>query len=357
MAIFNVQTNLRFVANDFVKITAVGSPSNYVIGRVVSYTANTGTLDIIALQQSGTGTFSSWTVELFGYNGSSGSAATAATSGGSGSSATSGTAMTSGTSGSAGASSSSGTSATSGSSGTSGVSGTSGSSGVNGPTGPQGATGPTGPTGAAGTSGVSGANGATGPTGAQGPTGPTGAQGPQGFAGATGPTGPPGPTGPTGSSASYNQDLNSGASTVRYAPLTGGSYLFSYSRYYTAGDQGKGIASNVAPTWQGFGFGWATDAALGGTYFYNPSTREMKKNIEPMTACAMDIINATNIVTYDYDNGLHEEILQVGFIAEDTPEELATFEYDKMDLSNTIGVILKAVQEIDARITTLENQQ
>lgn len=354
MAIFNVQTNLRFVANDFVKITAVGSPSTFVIGRVASYTANTGVLDVTVLQQSGTGTFSAWTVELFGYNGSSGAAATAATSGDSGSSGTSGTATTSGTSGSAGASSSSGTSATSGSSGTSGVSGTSGSSGVNGATGDTGLTGPTGPTGIAGTSGTSGSNGPGGPAG---PPGPTGAQGPQGFAGPTGPPGPTGPQGPTGTSASYNQDLNYGAWGPVYGTLTGSQYLFTYGRYYTAGDVGRGIASNVAPTWQGFGFGWATDAALGGTYFFNPSTREMKKNIEPMTACAMDIINATNIVTYDYDNGLHEEILQVGFIAEDTPEELATFEYDKMDLSNTAGIILKAVQEIDARITVLENQQ
>lgn len=354
MAIFNVQTNLRFVANDFVKITAVGSPSTFVIGRVVSYIANTGTLDITVLQQSGTGTFSSWTVELYGYNGSSGGAGTAQTSGDSGSSGTAGTAGTSGTAGTNGDSGSSGTSATSGSSGTSGTSGSSGTSAVNGPTGPTGPAGATGPTGATGSSGTSGSSGATGPTG---PTGGPGAQGPTGPTGPTGPPGPTGPQGPTGSSASYNQDLNSGASTVRYSPLTGGSYLFSYSRYYTGGDQGKGIASNVAPTWQGFGFGWATDAGLGGTYFYNPSTREMKKNIEPMTASGMDIINATNIVTYDYDNGLHEEILQVGFIAEDTPEELATFEYDKMDLSNTAAVILKAIQEIDARVTIIENQQ
>jgi len=353
MAIFNVQTNLRFVANDFVKVTAVGSPSVFVIGRVVSYTANTGTLDITVLQQSGTGTFSSWTVELYGYNGSSGTAGSARTSGESGSSATSGMAMTSGTSGSAGAPGSSGTSATSGSSGTAGTTGANGASGVNGPTGPTGSQGPTGPQGAGGSSGASGANGPTGP---QGGTGPTGAQGPQGFAGPTGPTGPPGPTGPTGSSASYNQDLNNGASTVRYSSLTGSAYLFSYSRYYVYPDAGKGLASNVAPVFQGFGFGWATDAAVGGTYFYGTSTRDMKKNIQPMTSCAMDIINATDIVTFKYDTGLHEEILQVGFIAEDTPEELATFEYDKMDLQNVLGVVLKCIQEIDARITILENK-
>jgi len=353
MAIFNVQTNLRFVANDFVKITAVGSPSVFVIGRVISYTANTGTLDINVLQQSGTGTFSSWTVELFGYNGSSGTAGSARSSGDSGSSGTSGMSMTSGTSGAAGASGTAGTSGTSGSAGTSATSGNPGASAPNGATGPQGPQGATGPLGQGGSSGASGGNG---PTGAPGGTGPAGGQGPQGFAGPTRPTGAQGPQGPTGTSASYNQDLNSGAGTVRYSPLTGSAYLRAYQNYYTGGDLGKGINSNVAPTWQGFGFGWATDAALGGTFFYNPSSRDLKKNIEPMTASGMDIINATSIVTYDYDHGMHEEILQVGFIAEDTPEELATFEYDKMDLSNTAGVILKAIQEIDARITILENQ-
>jgi hypothetical protein len=353
MAIFNVQTNLRFVANDFVKITAVGSPTTFVIGRVVSYTANTGTLDITVLQQSGTGTYSAWTVELMGKNGTSGAGSTSGTAGASSSSGTNGSSGTSASSGSSGTSGVSGSSASSGSSGTSGTNGASAVSGVNGPTGPTGAQGPTGSQGAGGSSGASGGNGATG---APGGTGPAGGQGPQGFAGAPGPPGPTGPQGPTGTSASYNQDLNSGASTVRYAPLTGNTYLRAYQNYYTAGDQGKGINSNVAPTWQGFGFGWATDAALGGTYFFNPSSRDLKKNIEPMTASGMDIINATNIVTYDYDHGMHTEILQVGFIAEDTPEELATFEYDKMDLSNTAGVILKAIQEIDARITILENQ-
>jgi hypothetical protein len=354
MAIFNVQTNLRFVANDFVKITAVGSPTTFVIGRVVSYTANTGTLDITVLQQSGTGTFSAWTVELMGKNGTSGAGSTSGTAGASSSSGTNGSSGTSASSGSSGTSGISGSSGTSGSTGTSGTSGVSAVSGVNGPTGPTGAQGPTGPQGAGGSSGASGANG---PTGAPGGTGPAGGQGPQGFAGPTGPAGATGPQGPTGSSASYNQDLNSGAGPVVFGPLTGSSYLFAYQRYYTAGDTGRGIASNVAPTWQGFGFGWASDAALGGTYFFNPSSRDLKKNIEPMTTSGMDIINATNIVTYDYDHGMHTEILQVGFIAEDTPEELATFEYDKMDLSNTAGVILKAIQEIDARVTILENQQ
>jgi hypothetical protein len=380
-----------------------------IYGQVVSYNSTTGELVITPLSYTGdAGSYNSWTVALSGYNGtsgtsgtsgssgtsaSSGSSGTNGTSATSGSSATSGTSSTSGTSGTSadsttsgtsgtsgiqassgtngtngtsgsaavsgstgtsGTAGSSGTSATSGSSASSGTTGTSGSSGVNGAQGPTGPQGGTGPTGGSGSSGTSGSSGGTGP---QGAAGPQGATGPTGIQPASAPTGAQGPTGPTGTSASYNQDLNSGASTVRYSPLTGATALFSYSRYYTGGDQGKGIASNVAPTWQGFGFGWATDAALGGTYFYNPSLRELKKEIKPFVKSAMDILNATEIVNYKLDNGAHDDTTLIGFIAEDTPVELATEQHDKMDNSNTLSVILKAIQEIDDRIIALQNKK
>jgi hypothetical protein len=403
---FNVSQFLSLQVHSFVKISH--DENNYILGQVVTYNPSTGVLVVTPTSSVGSGTFDSWTVSLIGYSGSSGASsssgnstqagtngtagtdgssaesgssgtsgtsATAGTSASSGSSATSGTSATAGTAGSNGTSGSSGTSATSGASGSnatsgtagtygssalsgasnsSGSSGTSGSSGVNGPTGPQGPTGPTGPTGGSGSSGTSGSSGAQGPRGATGPQGPTG---PQGIQPASAPTGPQGAQGPTGTSASYNQDLNSGASTVRYAPLTGSSYLFSYSRYYTGGDQGKGIASNVAPTWQGFGFGWATDASLGGTFFYNPSLRELKKDIKPFEKSAMDILNATQIVNYKLDSGAHDDLTLIGFIAEDTPSELATEQHDKMDNSNTLSVVLKAIQEIDDRIIALQNKK
>jgi hypothetical protein len=403
---FNVSLNLLLKTHDFVKISH--DANNYILGQVVSYNPSTGVLVVTPSSSVGSGTFNSWTVNLIGYSGSSGQASdsgsngsngTTGTTGTDGSSGTSGTtgthgnrgaASTSGRSGSAGrhgSAASSGTSGGRGRSGThgnsgqsgrsgsagtsgnqgsrglsraagqsfsSGTTGTSGSSGVTGPQGPTGAQGPTGGTGPSGSNGTSGSSGAQGPRGATGPTGPTG---PAGIQPASAPTGPTGAQGPTGTSASYNQDLNSGASTVRYAPLTGSSYLFSYSRYYTGGDQGKGIASNVAPTWQGFGFGWATDAALGGTYFYNPSLRELKKDIQPFVKSAMDILNATEIVNYKLDSGAHDDVTLIGFIAEDTPAELATEQHDKMDNSNTLGVILKAIQEIDDRIIALQNKK
>jgi len=404
---FQIQPNLLFKTHDFV--TATSPPNVSIYGQVVSYNSTTGDLVITPLTYSGdAGSYNTWTVSLIGYNGSSGTSGTSGNSSAAGSAGTNGTSGVSGTngtngtngsngtsgtsasSGSAGTSASSGTAGQTGSNGTSGTSGTnavsarsgtsgtsgsigayasaggsgisrssgtsgtSGSSGVTGPTGAQGPTGAAGGQGPAGAKGTSGSSGAQGPTGAQGPQGPTG---PQGIQPASAPTGGQGGTGATGSSASYNQNLNVGAGPIVFGTLTGSQYLFTYGRYYTAGDQGKGIASNVAPTWQGFGFGWATNAALGGVYFYNPSLRELKKDIQPFVKSAMDILNRTEIVSYKLDSGVHDDVTLIGFIAENTPAELATEQHDKMDNTNTLSVILKAIQEIDDRIIALQNKK
>jgi hypothetical protein len=403
---FNVTQNLSLETHNFVKISY--DANNYILGQVVSYTPSTGVLIVTPSSSVGSGTYNSWTVSLIGFSGSSGTSGTsgnslaagsAGTGGTSGVSGTNGTSGTNGSNGTSGTSASSGSSGTSASSGTAGVQGTSGTNGTSGTVGKSATNGTSGTSGligvygsaggsgvsrSSGTSGTSGSSGVTGPTGAQGPAGAAGGQGPagakgtSGSSGGTGPTGPQGPQGPTGptgiqpasaptggaggtgatgSSASYNQDLNSGAGPVVYGTLTGSAYLFTYGRYYTAGDQGKGIASNVAPTWQGFGFGWATSAALGGTYFFNPSLRELKKDIEPFKKSAMDILNATEIVSYKLDSGVHDDVTLIGFIAENTPAELATEQHDKMDNTNTLSVILKAIQEIDDRIIALQNKK
>jgi len=403
---FNVSQFLSLQPHAFVKVSH--DENNFILGQVVTYNPSTGVLVLTPTSSVGSGTFDSWTVSLVGYSGSSGNGSASGSNGTNGTNGTSGTDGSSAFSGSSGTTGTEGTSATSGASGTSGTegtaassgddgthgrsgsrgnsgqsgargnsgssgsrgnsgqaggsgasrssgtAGTSGSSGAVGPTGPQGATGPTGATGATGSSGTSGSSGAQGPRGPQGPTGPTG---PTGIQPASAPTGATGPTGPTGSSANWGQDLNSGGSGAVYGQLTGSQYLFTYGRYYTAGDQGKGITSNVAPVWQGFGFGWATDAALGGVYFYGTSLRETKKEIEPFTKSAMDIINRTEIVSYKMDSGVHDDTTLIGFVAENTPVELATEQQDKMDNTNTLGVILKAIQEIDDRIIALQNKK
>ncbi len=144
-----VTTGLAFVQYDYIKVS--NSATNFIIGQVVSYNPTTGALVFTPLQQSGSGTYTSWNTSLGALNGTSGTAGT------SGSSGTSGTAGTSGSSGSTGTSGA--TFGTAGTSGTNGSSGTAGTSGTSGSTGTSGAT-----FGTAGTSGTSGSTGTSGAT-------------------------------------------------------------------------------------------------------------------------------------------------------------------------------------------------
>lgn len=56
------------------------------------------------------------------------------------------------------------------------------------------------------------------------------------------------------------------------------------------------------------------------------------------------------------ESGEHTHLEHIGFIAEDTPEELSTPDHNVMDITNTVGVVLKAIQEIDDRIVALQNK-
>jgi microcystin-dependent protein len=130
-----------------------------MLGQVVSYNESTGELVVSLTFKNGTGTFSSWNVNLNGAVGIQGPA---------------------------------------------GPTGPTGATGPQGPQGIQGLKGDTGDTGATGPIGPTGATGATGATGPQGPIGLTGPQGPQGVTGATGPQGPAGEAGvPAGSVQMY----------------------------------------------------------------------------------------------------------------------------------------------------------
>jgi hypothetical protein len=102
--------------------------SNHQVSMIISYNPATGVLVFDAPSEVvGSGTYTSWGVNLNGAAGGNGSNGTSGTSGVNG---TSGTSGTTGTSGSSGTRGTSGTSGLTGSSGTSGLTGSSGTSGV-----------------------------------------------------------------------------------------------------------------------------------------------------------------------------------------------------------------------------------
>lgn len=421
---FNINTELAYQAGDNVQLSH--DADNYVIGTVVSYNKGTGLITITPTAWKGSGTYSSWTVNLTGTPGSSGTSASGGSSGKAGESGssgkdgapgqsgssgkggksntsgqsgdagsagttgTSGTRGESGSSGKAGAHGSSGNSRTSGAaggkgsngnsgsagnsggsgsngtsgsagasggSGKAGANGPSGGSGVNGPTGPTGGQGPTGPTGAQGAGGTSGVNGATGPTGAQGAQGPrgpqgsTGPQGPTGAQGATGPAGAQGPTGPAGGQGPqtvYNQSLNQG-DAVQFSNVVCQNEAYSGGGWRIQNQ--AACSANQGAYWYSNG-NWVSAGVVGSSNYFGTSSSIYKTDIKPYQACAIDLINTVDIVEYELENPMYNHV-KLGFIADDTAEEFAGPNHDKMDITNSIGVALKALQELNKKIDNL----
>lgn len=90
------------------------------------------------------------------------------------------------------------------------------------------------------------------------------------------------------------------------------------------------------------------------TGFFQASSRTLKTNITPFTRSALDIIREVAVVSFNYKTDVINK--HIGFIAEDTPEELSTRNKNVMDSNNTIGVLLKAIQELESRIKILESK-
>jgi hypothetical protein len=83
------------------------------------------------------------------------------------------------------------------------------------------------------------------------------------------------------------------------------------------------------------------------------SSRNVKKNIKSFKKSALDIIKRINIVSFKYRKD-KDPIPQIGFIAEDTDPLLSGKDQDSMRINTTIGILLKAVQELDEKIEKLK---
>jgi sensor histidine kinase YesM len=85
------------------------------------------------------------------------------------------------------------------------------------------------------------------------------------------------------------------------------------------------------------------------------SSRTVKKNVKSFKKSALNIIKKINIVSFQYKES-KDPIPHVGFIAEDTDSLLSGENQDSMRLNSTIGVLLKAVQELDGKIERIEKE-
>ena len=200
--------------------------------------------------------------------------------------------------------------------------------------GPQGRQGPTGDA-----STVAGPQGRQGPTGDASTTaGPQGRQGPTGT-GDAGPQGRQGPTG-TGDAGPQGRQGPTGPGFNAISPATNNALLISNGT-------STGATTNAAITVSG-----NTIYADG---FWQNSSRYLKNNIIPFNIDALALLNQVNIVTFNYKDD-KDSVSHIGFIAEDTPIELSSPKKNAMDIPSTVGVLIKAIQQLEARIKELESK-
>jgi hypothetical protein len=253
-------------------------------------------------------------------------------------SSTSGTSGSSGPAGTSGISGTSGSSGSSGTTGSSGASGSSGSSGSSGASGANGSSGSSGSSGANGTSGSSGSSGTTGYSGSSGSSGTTGSSGSSGASGASGTSGTSGQNGGNGTSGSSG---TSGSGFTTISPATANAIVICTN-------------SNSAYTNSNIYVDNSNSYIYANAFFQN-SSRKLKTNIENFEDSAIEILSKVDVVKFNYLNDLINP--HIGFIAENTPEELSTKAQNAMDTNSVVGVLIKAVQELNDELNRIKKWQ
>ena len=89
--------------------------------------------------------------------------------------------------------------------------------------------------------------------------------------------------------------------------------------------------------------------------FYVSSLRSLKENIEPTKVKATDLINSQEIVDFNYKAD-EDKVHKIGLIADDSDPLFLDKKGETVDLYNTCGILMKAVQELSARVKELETK-
>jgi hypothetical protein len=230
-----VDTGLAYTPGQSIIISSVGGGTNEMTGAVTSYTTGTGAMTANITSTAGSGTYSSWTVNLAGAAGVPGPQGPQGPQGVTGPQGPQGPIGNAGPQGSQGPQGVTGPQGPQGDAGPQGPQGDAGPQGPQGPIGPIGNTGPQGPQGTAGPQGPQGPIGPIGNTGPQGPQGTAGPQGPQGDLGPQGPTGPQGPQGTFSGALTSDIDGN-GFLISNIGGLQSSGNITANAGYYFIGD-------------------------------------------------------------------------------------------------------------------------
>ena len=86
------------------------------------------------------------------------------------------------------------------------------------------------------------------------------------------------------------------------------------------------------------------------------SSEKFKKNIKPFEKNAVSLLDSINVVEYNYKCEEDTDIPHIGFVAENTNELFSSKEKDKHRFVDTVGVLIKAVQELNEKIERIEKE-
>jgi len=91
------------------------------------------------------------------------------------------------------------------------------------------------------------------------------------------------------------------------------------------------------------------------TSFYQSSLRSLKKDIKPFTASALDIFKKVQVRTFIFKADTTGKT-NIGFIADEVPDEMATPKRNGVDQASTVALLVKAVQELTEQNKVLQQK-
>ncbi|HEY1165185.1 MAG TPA: tail fiber domain-containing protein [Chitinophaga sp.] len=145
-----------------------------------------------------------------------------------------------------------------------------------------------------------------------------------------------------------------------YTASGGGSLHFSVGSapspkltVTSAGNVGIGITAPTSPLHVA-GAGLFTGQVQANSFFQY-SLRSLKKDIKPFTASALDIFKKVQVRTFIFKADTTGKT-NIGFIADEVPDEMATPKRNGVDQASTVALLVKAVQELTEQNKVLQEK-
>ena len=156
-------------------------------------------------------------------------------------------------------------------------------------------------------------------------------------------------------------------SSTRTCELSSTDYYRSFEVDFTPIAKSRGIEGMSITPMEDESYDLGSDLYkwnnIRGYHIYSNSTeltssRKVKDDIQPWNGSALEILRQAAIKSFYFkaDKDRKDRYRHIGFIAEDTPQELSTPKRNAMDLGSCIGVLIKGVQELLERIEQLEGK-